>query len=62
MMLGSTIGYNDYACLETDIIGIGIGLNQYNRLGSDQQSVKSIMLLVDTIISVSISDIIGIID
>ena len=59
---GPTIGYIDYAFGINDNIGIGIGCNRYNRLGSGQQSVISIILLVETIISISISVVIGIID
>jgi hypothetical protein len=58
------IVYIDYAFQENDIIGIGIGIG-YNRLyrfGSGQQSVISIVILGETIISVSTSVIIGYID
>ena len=63
-MLGQTIGYIDYAFGRNDNIGIGIGIgyNRLYRLGSGQQSVISIMLLGETIISVSVSVIIGYID
>jgi len=61
-MLGQTIGYIDYAFGRNDNIGIGIGYNRLYRLCLGQQSVISIMLLGETIISVSVSVIIGYID
>ncbi len=61
-MVGPTIGYIDCAFGRSDNIGIGIGYNRLYRLGSGQQSVISIMLLGEAIISVSVSVIIGYID
>ena len=42
-MVGPTIGYIDYVFKRNDNIDIGIGCNRYNRLGSGQQSIISIM-------------------
>ncbi len=61
-MLGLTVGYIDYAFGRNDNIGIGIGYNRLYRLGSGQQSVIMIMLVGETIISVSVSVIIDYID
>jgi hypothetical protein len=57
-----TIGYIDYAFGRNDNISIGIGYNRLYRLGTGQQSVISIMRLGETILSVSVSVIIGYID
>ena len=57
--MGPTIGYIDYAFYETDIIGTGVGSNRIYQLGSGQQSVISIMLSEETIISVSESVVIS---
>ncbi len=51
----SNVDITGYAFLETDNIGIGIGIGIIYRLGSGKQSVIPIRLLGETIISVSAS-------
>ena len=56
--VGPTIGYTDYTFGGNDnigFIGIGIGISITYRLGSGKKSVIPIVLLEETILSVSLS-------